>query len=167
MIRSEGPEPPASPRCPTEAQMSRNFEPPPPTRALARGASAAEGDPHAGSWKRKHFGGPYIRKQYRTLKGCGRPPPSVSSLEAPLLTNATVALLNPTLVSPSSAQSPSQPHSLQGKSSLPSLPHKASATCSPHPRLPPCFTILPYRMACSVPRHTFPPPGLCSAVTSS
>lgn len=66
-----------------------------------------------------------------------------------LLTEAIMALLNPTLVSPSSAQSPSQPHRLQGKSSFLSLEHNPQ---SPAP-MSTLFTVLPYWMACGVP-HT-------------
>lgn len=95
-----------------------------------------EEDPGAGSWERKYFGGPYAQK-YGAQREHGRGLTALA--KAPILTDVTVALLNPALVSPSSAQSSSQPYQPQGKSSLLSQPHRPPQTRSP--QLPPCFTV--------------------------
>lgn len=139
--------------APQRTQMPRNLEA---HRAQARGAPAACGRPRYRLLEKEALGGPYARK-YGAMRGYGRGLTTLAT--APLLTNATAALLNPALVSPSSAQSPSQPTSPREN-----LASQASTTQPPNPTL--SYSLL-YWMACSLSTNACSLPGLCSAVTST
>lgn len=130
--------------------MPRNLEAP---RAQARGVAC--GRPRYRLLEREVLRGPYAQK-YRALRGYGRG--LTTLVTAPLLTNATAALLNPALVSPSSAQSPSQPTSPREN-----LASQASTTQLPNPNL--SYSLL-YWMACSLSTNACSLPGLCSTVIS-